>query len=327
MNLYRESFLDLRQLEHFVAVADEQHFTRAAQKVHIVQSALSTSIRALEIELGAQLFVRSTRSVKLTPAGKALYEKAVGVLASVREARVAVAAVQGLERGSLTIGVVQSIGPFLNLAELLGTFRSDHPGIEIRVTQGSTTSLMEDVRSTRLDLAIVPLFEPLHDVSTIFVACEPLVLACAPNHPLAHMTDVPLSRLANEPFVDFLLDWGTRRIVDRAFSQSGIERRTMFEVSDLQTAFDFVARGLGVALLPKALVAARAAAETPDLLAIAHVEEEICWELVVAYREGEPGEARNPAAEAFLNLVRQVTEMPFEEEEPAATGTGGSRSV
>jgi DNA-binding transcriptional LysR family regulator len=321
--------LDLRQLEHFVAVADEQHFTRAAQKVHIVQSALSTSIRALEIELGAQLFVRSTRSVKLTPAGKALYGKAVAVLAGVREARVAVEAVQGLERGSLTIGVVQSIGPFLNLAELLGTFRADHPGIEIRVYQGSTTSLMEDVRSARLDLAIVPLFEPLHDVATIFIACEPLVVACAPNHPLAGTSDVSLARLANEPFVDFLLDWGTRRIVDRAFSQAGVERRTMFEVSDLQTAFDLVARGLGIALLPKALVAARAASATPDLLAIAHVQEEICWELVVAHRESEPaGALKNPAAEAFLALVKQVTEL-FEEEEEStsATGTGTSRSA
>ncbi len=319
--------MDLRQLEHFVAVADEQHFTRAAQKVHIVQSALSTSIRALEIELGAQLFVRSTRSVKLTPAGKALYEKAVAVLASVRDARTAVAVVQGLERGSLTIGVVQSIGPFLNLAELLGTFQAEHPGIEMRVLQGSTTSLMEDVRNARLDLAIVPLFEPLHDVATILIACEALVLACAPNHPLAGSTDVSLSRLANEPFVDFLLDWGTRRIVDRAFAQAGIERRTMFEVSDLQTAFDLVARGLGVALLPEALVAARATSSTPDV-AIAHVQEEICWELVIAYREREPAEsAKNPAAGAFLDLVKQVTEMLFEEEEANVVPPITSKSV
>jgi DNA-binding transcriptional LysR family regulator len=169
------------------------------------------------------------------------------------------------------------------------------------------------------------LFEPLHDVSTIFIACEALVLACAPNHALAGSAGVPLSKLAEEPFVDFLLDWGTRRIVDRAFSQAGIERRTMFEVSDLQTAFDLVERGLGVALLPEALVAARAASATPDALAIAHVEEEICWELVVAYRECEPGEVlKNPAAEAFLTLVKQVTVMSFEEEQAAAPAVSRS---
>jgi DNA-binding transcriptional LysR family regulator len=304
--------MDLRQLEHFVAVADEQHFTRAAQRVHIVQSALSTSIRALEVELGAQLFVRSTRRVKLTPAGTALYEKAIVVLAGVREARAAVTAVQGLERGSLTIGVVQSIGPFLNLADLLANFRAAHPGIDIRVHQGSTTSLMHDVRSSRIDLAIVPLFEPIHDVATTLIACEALVLACAPEHALAGLTDVPLANLVSEPFVDFLLDWGTRRIVDRAFEQAGVERRTTFEVSDLQTMFDLVARGLGIALLPEALVAARADSSSPNALGIAQLREpEICWELVVAYRENTPANdtPKNPAAPAFLDLVKEATGM------------------
>lgn len=305
--------MDLRQLEHFVAVADEQHFTRAAQRVHIVQSALSTSIRALEMELGAQLFVRSNRGVKLTPAGEALYEKAIAVLAGVREARSAVAAVQGLERGALAIGVVQSIGPFLDLADLLASFKAAHPGIEVRVFQGSTTSLMEDVRSSRIDLAIVPLFEPLHEVATTMIACEALVLACSPAHELAGLTDVPLSRVANEPFVDFLLDWGTRRIVDRAFAQAGVERRTTFEVSDLQMMFEFVSRGLGVALLPEALVEARANASAPNPLAIAHLQEpEICWELVVAYSENLPlsHSPKNPAARAFLELVKQATGLP-----------------
>lgn len=304
--------MDLRQLEHFVAVADEQHFTRAAQRMHIVQSALSTSIRALEVELGAQLFVRSSRGVKLTPAGQALHEKALQVLAGVREARSAVAAVQGLERGSLSLGVVQSIGPFLNLAELLANFRAAHPGIELRVYQGSTTSLMEDVRASRIDLAIVPFYEPLHDVATTLIACEALVIACAPSHPLAGLTDVPLAKLAQEPFVDFLLDWGTRRIVDRAFSQAGVERRTTFEVSELQTMFDLVARGLGVALLPEALVEARTSASIPNPLAIAQLQEpEICWELVVAYpQEAASAETpNNPAAQAFLQLVKQATGM------------------
>lgn len=305
--------MDLRQLEHFVAVADEQHFTRAAQRVHIVQSALSTSIRTLEIELGAQLFVRSNRGVKLTPAGQALYEKAVAVLAGVREARSAVAAVQGLERGSLAIGVVQSIGPFLSLPDLLANFRAAHPGIDIRVHQGSTTSLMEDVRSSRIDLAIVPLFEPLHEVTTTLIACEALVLACSPEHELAGLTNVPLSRLASEPFVDFLLDWGTRRIVDRAFAQAGVERRTTFEVSDLQTMFDLVARGLGVALLPEALVEARTGSSSPNPLAIAQVEEpEICWELVVAYGDIGPLQSapKNPAARVFLDMIKQATGIP-----------------
>src|SRR2546429_9410500 len=91
--------MDLRQLQHFVILADESHFTRAARRVNIVQSALSSSIRSLEAELGTDLFERSTRRGKMTAAGRALYEKARVVLASAREARAAVAAGQGPQPG------------------------------------------------------------------------------------------------------------------------------------------------------------------------------------------------------------------------------------
>ena len=93
--------MDLRQLEHFLAVAEEQHFTRAARRVNIVQSGLSASIRALEEELGAPLFIRSTRRVDLTAAGRVLAEEARRVLAAAQGARDAVAAVQGLAPGAV----------------------------------------------------------------------------------------------------------------------------------------------------------------------------------------------------------------------------------
>src|SRR2546421_9595297 len=96
--------MDLRQLQHFVVLAEESHFARAARRVSIVQSALSSSIRSLEAELGTDLFERSTRRVKMTAAGRALYEKARTVLAGAREAREAVAAGLGLKRGLLVIG-------------------------------------------------------------------------------------------------------------------------------------------------------------------------------------------------------------------------------
>jgi DNA-binding transcriptional LysR family regulator len=96
--------VDIRQLQHFVAVAEEKHFTRAAQRVNIVQSALSNSIRLLEEELDAKLFVRSTRQVRLTDAGRILLDKAKAALESIRDAREAVAAVRNLQRGTLSIG-------------------------------------------------------------------------------------------------------------------------------------------------------------------------------------------------------------------------------
>src|ERR1700739_3531167 len=101
--------VELRQLEHFVAVAQECHFTRAAQRLHIAQSGLSASIRSLEKELGATLFLRSTRQVQLTAAAQPLCVEALRALAASDAAKDAVAAVQGLLRGSLSIGSLQCL--------------------------------------------------------------------------------------------------------------------------------------------------------------------------------------------------------------------------
>lgn len=296
--------MELRQLQHFVAVAQEGQFTRAAQRVNIVQSALSTSIRLLEQDLGARLFVRSTRQVRLTEAGQVLLDKAQTVLAAVREAREAVVAVEGLHRGTLRIGTVQTLPAFIDLPALLAQFHALHPGIEVQLSQDTSTALLEQVRGGRLGLAFLPLCEPSRDVATTLIACEAMVLACAPEHPLAGRRDVPFSALKDELFVDFEAAGGTRRLVDQGFALAGIERRTGFEVTDLATMLELVARGLGVALLPEAIVASRGAA-----LGLAELAgPELCWELVVAYAPA-PDLAASPAdraPRAFLDLLAQT---------------------
>jgi hypothetical protein len=127
--------VELRQLEHFVVTAEERHFTRAARRLHIVQSGLSASIRALERELGAPLFVRSTRRVELTEAGRALLGEARRTLAAAQAARDAVADVQGLLRGRLAVGTMQILPPAVDLLGTLGRFHAQHPDVELRLRQ------------------------------------------------------------------------------------------------------------------------------------------------------------------------------------------------
>lgn len=293
--------MELRQLQHFVAVAEEQHFTRAAQRVHIVQSALSSSIRALEEELGVKLFQRTTRRVRLTAAGALFLEKARTALDAVQAARDAVRELKGLARGTLSIGTVQSLPAFLDLPSLLAAFHAEYPDIEVRLCQGSTSHLFDKLKSGRLDLAILPLCDPPAEVETRLIACDALVMACPSNHPLAGKTGVPLSAFRDDPYVDFEPAWGTRRLVDRGFVRAGIERHIAFEVSDLDTLLELVARGLGVALIPKAIAESR----LPSI-GIAHLAEpEICWELVVAYQacDGSCRELEDHAPRAFLQLL------------------------
>ncbi|HEV7184227.1 MAG TPA: LysR family transcriptional regulator, partial [Leifsonia sp.] len=124
--------MELRQLEHFVTVAEERHFTRAAELLQISQSGLSASIRSLEQELGTSLFIRSTRRVELTTAGQALLGDSVRTLASAAAARNAVAAIRGLVRGRLTIGAEPCLGS-VDLPAELAAFRTANPGVEVRL--------------------------------------------------------------------------------------------------------------------------------------------------------------------------------------------------
>ena len=287
--------MELRQLHHFVAVAQEMHFTRAAQRVNIVQSALSASIRTLEQELGAPLLIRSTRQVRLTAAGEVFLEKALITLNAARGAQDAVADVQGLRRGVLRIGTVESLPAFIDLPALLARYHGLHPDIDVRLRQGSSSHLLDRIRAGELDLAFLPICEPPLDIQTRLIACEELVLVCPIGHRLAGREGVGFADAAQDPFVDFAREWGTRQIVERAFHAAGVERHTAFEVSDLETQLQLVERGLGVALVPEAIALGRS-----NSLAIANLAPpEICWELVAAYGAGQV----DRAPEAFLDLL------------------------
>lgn len=244
--------MELRQLAHFVAVAEEHHFTRAAQKLHIVQSGLSASIRALERDLGATLFTRSTRRVELTEAGRALLTEARRVLAAVEAAREAVAAVQGLRRGRLRIGIMQSMRG-LRLAQVLSDFHSAYPGVEIELTQASSVTLAQRVRDAELDLAFVALPHTPDGLSLTPLVAVPMALACPAGHPLVRAQPADGVRLADldgEEFVDFPTGWGGRMLVDEVFATARLRRQVRFEVGDAATLLDLVAEGLGMAIVP-----------------------------------------------------------------------------
>ena len=297
--------MELRQLEHFVAAAEERHFTRAARRANIVQSGLSASIRALEDELGTPLFTRSTRRVVLTDAGQVLLGEVRRVLGAVRAAREAVAAVGGLLRGSLTVGIMQIQPPHIDLPAILGRFRTEHPGVEIRLRQAASSVLLADVQDGRVQLALVSSVAAVPPgVRVRPLAADPLVAVCAPSHPLARWKRVALAALRDETFVDFQADWGARLLVDQAFAAVPAVRRTTFEVNDVPTLLDLVAHGLGIALVPAAAAARHGGVRVVELRPPVPM-----WRLVVATSETDPPGA---AARALLDLLPPP--------EPAATG-------
>jgi DNA-binding transcriptional LysR family regulator len=289
--------VELRQLEYFVAVAEERHFTRAAARMHVAQSGLSASIRSLERELGASLFVRNTRSVELTDEGHALLTEARHTLAGVAAAKDAVAAVQGLLRGTLAVGTLQCLGA-VDLPAILARFHAAHPGVEIRLRQGGSTDLIERVRTGDLDLAFVtaPVTAPLDGASGVTLttlAEEPMVLACGPTHPLRDRDTIALPEIRDETFVDFYPGWVTRDVVDQAMTAARVERRVAFEVNDVHWLLDLVGYGLGVAVVPHVFTHKKTAARFVPITAAP------TWRIAVATATG-----RHPGAAAKALLSR-----------------------
>ncbi|HXV93253.1 MAG TPA: LysR family transcriptional regulator, partial [Pseudonocardia sp.] len=187
--------MDLRQLEYFVAVAEEQNFTRAAKRVHISQSGVSAQIRRLERELGAELFDRSARTATLTTAGKAALEHAYTALAAAAALRQAASDVTGLIRGRLTVGMI--IGCTVTpLFDAFAAFHRAHPGVEISLLEDNSDRLVEGVRAGTIDLALIGTAPDTRDgLDALTIISERLVVAVPAGHPFAERRRVTLRDL------------------------------------------------------------------------------------------------------------------------------------
>ncbi|MBQ1093953.1 LysR substrate-binding domain-containing protein [Streptomyces sp. B93] len=289
--------MELRHLQHFVAVAEDQHFTRAAERLMVSQSGLSASIRALERELQTPLFVRTTRRVTLTEAGRALLAEAERVLAQVRAAHEAVAAVQGVLRGTLALGTEQCIAG-VDTARLLAGFRRRHPDVEIRLRQAGSGALAEEVAAGRLDLAFaVRSPGDAEQLTAVPLTAEPMVLLCHPGHRLAVAgAAVTPENLGEEVFVDFHPDWGPRRITDAAFAAAGVRRTVALEVNDVHSLLDLVEQNLGVAVVPRHFRHKRAALAA---LPVKGTGEAVYRTVALL----PPPSATSPAARALMTLL------------------------
>ncbi|MFF1401528.1 LysR family transcriptional regulator [Streptomyces sp. NPDC058294] len=269
--------MELRQLEYFVAVAEEQNFTRAAERVHISQSGVSAQIRRLERELGAELFDRSARSVTLTVAGKAALEHARATLAAAEAVGQAVGEVTHLIRGRLTVGMV--IGCTLTpLFDALAAFHEAHPGVEIALLEDSSDRLVEGVRTGAVDLALIGAATATPDgLEALTIISERLIAAVPAGHPLAKERRVTLRDVIAYPTVCMPPGTGLRAVFDQACAAQSLQPAIALQAGAADAVADLAARGLGVAVLSNSMAGShrdRLAVrtiddvETPALLAL-----------------------------------------------------------
>jgi DNA-binding transcriptional LysR family regulator len=291
--------MELRALEYFVAVAEERHFTRAAGRVHVSQSGLSATIRSLESELREPLFERTTRRVQLTPAGEALLPEARRALAAARAGAEAVHAVHGLQRGTVSLGVMQQMS-LIDLPRTLARYTRRYPGIELRLRHAPARDLQQQVLDGELDIAISwPSGRPDSRLSSVTLMRTPLVLVCRHDDPLATRSTASASDLAERRVVGFPAGWAMHSLSEQFQHRSRTSLDTHFEVNDTATALDLVEAGLGVALIAEALAAPR-----PALAMVPLRGRPIDW--VICAIAAAPAPA-NPAARELWRLITRTT--------------------
>ncbi|WP_354698921.1 HTH-type transcriptional regulator CynR [Paraconexibacter sp. AEG42_29] len=297
--------MELRQLEYFVAVAEEASFTRAAARVHVAQPGVSAQVRRLEDELGQALFDRSGRAVQLTQAGTAMLPYARRAIGAVAGARDAVDELAGLATGEVTIGMITACTS-LELMDLLAEFRGRHPGIAIRLREAGSDELLEGLRTGHLDLAWIGVSSHSGDppgIATRTLVEDTVVAAVAPGHRLAGRSGVTLRALRHEPLVTLVRGTGVRSALEHGCAAAGVVPTVACEATAPHTVAELAARGLGVATLPASVATAYAGVLQTLTLERGRLRSRIA----LAWRADEPS---GPAARVLIDHVRDELPRP-----------------
>jgi DNA-binding transcriptional LysR family regulator len=290
--------MELRHLRYFLAVADTANFTRAAELLGIGQPPLSQQVKALEQELGVELFKRTARGAELTLAGRVFAQEARRVLDDAEHAaRAARRAARG-EIGHLRVGFTGTAAFNENVSDLIRRFRDAYPEAELTLHEATSGVLLAALEAGQLDIAIV---RPERRVAEIVEQRdwleEPLLVALPGVHRLAQRRRIALPELKDEPFVQVLREAGGTLVDDivAACAAAGFTPRLAQPAPQMTSAVTLVAAGLGISIVPKAITQVRVAGVVYRPL----VARGLRAKLALASRRDDP----SPVVHNFLALA------------------------
>ena len=242
--------LELHQLRYFCAVARVQSFTRAAEEEHVAQPSLSQQIQKLETELGAPLFLRLGRTVRLTEFGEAFLPKARIILQEVEVARRVVDELQDDVRGKLTVGVIPTIMPYF-VAPYLTGFTTQYPNVELHLSEDITPRLVDSLLAGELDLIVASLSVSNPDLLWSELFEDPMCLLVSPNHAWAAKQLVEWPAVRGERLLILKEGHCFRDQVLTACSRRSGDVKAIFEGDQFSSIFPLVASGFGVSIVPE----------------------------------------------------------------------------
>jgi len=306
--------MQLRHLRCFIAVAEELHFARAAERLHIEQSPLSRAIRELEEDLGERLFVRTSRSTRLTRAGKLFFEHVPRVFTALQQARDSVKAAASGFHGQLRIALSDCITPS-RLPALLALCRQEEPEVDIRLFQVSLAQQIKGLQEDLYDVGFAQSEEAGDGINTIAVWSDPLMVAVPARHHLLKHKRIPLDEVLQFPLVlcDPQICEGHAQQIDRVLHRADREPLVVEHVASFELMRVVVSAGfaLGLAGLPH-IVANR----EPDVVARPLVGRSPRLTTYLLRRENETSEVLSRFIERVMTIDSPEGTRPLLPSEP-----------
>jgi DNA-binding transcriptional LysR family regulator len=297
--------MELRQLRYFIAVADTLNFCRAAEQLHMSQPPLSQQIRHLEAELGAQLFDRSKRQIKLTSAGEVFAAQARAVLAQCDEAAKLAARAERGELGHLRLGLGQFPVPPVQtrlIIECLEAFVKRCPNVHLRLQSFMPVEQIKALREGAIDVAIVrlPISQSRRGILIETLLRERILLAMSADNPLARFKTVPLRELSGQPYIMYGRDANAEfhHFIARVCQKEGFDFNITYSQEDLYSVWALVGAGLGVAMAPASLQELR----LPGIVFRKFEPAVPEMEVAVAYMRND----RMPVVSQFIEVARKI---------------------
>ena len=287
--------MNVEDLEWFVVLAETQHMTQAAERLHTTQPTLSRSLARLEQEIGAPLFDRVNRRLRLNPSGEVLLRHARRSLLELRSATEHIRSLRDPDTGTVRLGFLHSLATWL-APELIRGFRARAPRVQFALTQAATYELTALVTEGMVDLAVTgprPEGEGLgwHEIHR-----EQLCLVVPRDHRLADRKRVDVAAAAAEPFIMLGPSFGLRQLTDELLARAGVDPVVAFESAEIATMESLAAAGLGVTVVPRP----RPHRADPNAAYIPLVDDAAHRVLGLVWREGRP---ESPVVRRFQDFV------------------------
>lgn len=288
-------------LESFVEVARRENVSRAAEALFLTQPAITARLKALERDLGVELFVRSSRGMKLSDAGRAFLPYAERTLTTVDEGRQLVADLRQGASGALVIAAAPAVSTYV-LPDILRAFRTTHPHVRLGVRTGHTEEVLEMVLRAEAHVGIGrPIRHP--DIELIPVLDDEMLFVVSARHPFARRGKVRMDELAAERLILFDRTSSYHDLTSSLFRQAGVVPASTLELDNVEAAKKMVQQGLGVALLPRMALATEL--KSGSLRPVKLVGTQPVHRPIVALRRKDAGAPMGPVA-GFLETLKEV---------------------